>query len=131
VASDDYLACETALLEAHGQGIATVATGRPSRTMVPEHVPSPGMSYATAAKWREKGRVVEMITRVVFGTMAAVQAAFVVEGEPPGQHIVPGAAERHPPTSRYTVITSAGLCELSTNATAEGTGGGRHRRFRV
>jgi IS1 family transposase len=75
VTSDDYPAYETALLEAYGQEVTTTATGRPSRTMVPEKVPPPGMSYATVQKRREKGRVVEVLTRVVFGTMAAVQAA--------------------------------------------------------
>ena len=75
VTSDDYPAYETALLEAYGQEVTTTPTGRPSRKMVPERVPPPGMSYATVEKRREKGRVVEIVTRVVFGTMAAVQAA--------------------------------------------------------
>ncbi len=75
VTSDDYPAYETALLEAYGQEVTTTATGRPSRRMVLEKVPPPGMNYATVEKRREKGRVVEIITRVVFGTMAAVQAA--------------------------------------------------------
>ena len=43
--------------------------------MVPEKVPPPGLNYATVEKRREKGRVVEIVTRVVFGTMAAVLAA--------------------------------------------------------
>jgi hypothetical protein len=42
--------------------------------MVPDKVPPAGMNYATVEKRREKGRVVEIVTRVVFGTMAAVQA---------------------------------------------------------
>ena len=75
VTSDDYPAYETALLEAYGQEVTTTPTGRPSRKMVPERVPPPGMSYATVETPREKGRVVAVITRVVFGTMAAVQAA--------------------------------------------------------
>src|ERR1700733_6980583 len=43
--------------------------------MVPDKVPPAGMNYATVEKRREKGRVVEIVTRVVFGTLAAVQAA--------------------------------------------------------
>jgi IS1 family transposase len=70
--SDDYPAYETALLNAYGQEVATTATGRPSRKMVPDKVPPAGMNYATVAKRREKGRVVAILTRVVFGTMAAV-----------------------------------------------------------
>ncbi len=75
VTSDDYPAYETALRAAYGQEVTTTASGRPSRKMVPEKVPPPGMSYATVEKRREKGRVVEVITRVVFGTLALVQAA--------------------------------------------------------
>ena len=74
VTSDEYPAYETALLNAHGQEVATTATGRPARKMAPEKVPPPGMNYATVEKRREKGRVVEIVTRVVFGTMAAIQA---------------------------------------------------------
>jgi hypothetical protein len=72
--SDDYPAYETALLNAYGQEVATTATGRRARKMAPEKVPPAGMNYATVEKRREKGRVVEIVTRVVFGTMAAVQA---------------------------------------------------------
>ncbi len=75
VTSDEYAAYETALLDAYGQEVATTATGRPGRKMVPDKVPPAGMNYATVEKRREKGRVVEIVTRVVFGTMAAVQAA--------------------------------------------------------
>jgi IS1 family transposase len=73
--SDDYPVYETALLNAYGQEVRTTPTGRPSRKMVPEKVPPPGLNYATVEKRREKRRVVEIITRVVFGTVATVQAA--------------------------------------------------------
>ena len=73
--SDDYPAYETAILQAYGQEVTTTVTGRPSRRMVPEKVPPPGLTYATVEKRREKGRVVEIVTRVVFGTVAAVTAA--------------------------------------------------------
>jgi hypothetical protein len=73
--SDNYPAYETAILNAYGQEAATPLGGRPSRRMTPEKVPPPGLTYATVEKRREKGRVVEILTRVVFGTMAAVVAA--------------------------------------------------------
>jgi hypothetical protein len=75
VTSDEYPAYETALLNAYGEEVTTTATGRPARKVMPEKVPPSGMNYATVEKRREKGRVVEIVTRVVFGTMAAVQAA--------------------------------------------------------
>jgi IS1 family transposase len=74
VTSDEYPAYETALLNAYGEEVETTTTGRPARKMVAEKVPPAGMNYATVEKRREKGRVVEIVTRVVFGTMAAVQA---------------------------------------------------------
>jgi IS1 family transposase len=73
--SDDYPAYATAILEAYGQEVTTTPSGRPARRMIPAKVPPPGLNYATVEKRREKGRVVEVVTRVVFGTMAAVQAA--------------------------------------------------------
>ena len=73
--SDNYPAYETAILNAYGQEVATTPDGRPSRKMTPGKVPPPELRYATVEKRREKGRVVEILTRVVFGTMAAVVAA--------------------------------------------------------
>jgi hypothetical protein len=73
--SDDDPAYEAAILQTYGREVTTTPTGRPSRRMVPEKVPPPGLNYATVEKRREKGRVVEIVTRVVFGTMAAVVAA--------------------------------------------------------
>jgi len=70
--SDEYGAYETALLNAYGEEVVTTATGRPSRKMVADKAPPAGFNYATVEKRREKGRVVEIVTRVVFGTMAAV-----------------------------------------------------------
>jgi hypothetical protein len=74
---DDYPGFETPILQAYGQMVTITATGRSSRKTIPEKVQPPGMNYATVEKRREKGRVVEVITRVVFGTMAAVQAALL------------------------------------------------------
>jgi IS1 family transposase len=74
VTSDEYPAYATALLNTFGEEVTTTATGRVSRKMVPEKTPPPGLNYATVEKRRERGRVVEVVTRVVFGTMAAVQA---------------------------------------------------------
>jgi hypothetical protein len=73
--SDDYPAYEAAILNAYGQEVTTTPTGRPSRKMTPEKIAPPGLNYATVEKRREKGRVVEVVTRVVFGTMATILAA--------------------------------------------------------
>jgi len=99
VTSDDYPAYETALLEAYGQEVATTATGRPVRKMVPQKVPPPGMNYATVEKRRERGRVVEVLTRVVFGTMAAVQAALA--RSPVSRRVNVSFLERQNATDRH------------------------------
>jgi IS1 family transposase len=72
--SDNYPAYETAILDTYGQDLTTTPTGRPCRKMTPEKVAPPGLNYATVEKTREKGRVVEIVTRVVFGTMTAIVA---------------------------------------------------------
>jgi len=98
VTSDNYPAYETALLEAYGQEVATTPAGRPNRKMVPEKVPPPGLNYATVEKKREKGRVVEIITPGgVRDDGGCAGGAGAVDGQPGGQHLVPGARERHGP----------------------------------
>jgi IS1 family transposase len=73
--SDAYSAYETAILAAYGQEVTTTPSGRESRRLEPGQVPPPDPNYAVVEKRREKGRVVEIVTRVVFGTMAAVLTA--------------------------------------------------------
>jgi IS1 family transposase len=73
--SDDYPAYETAILHAYGETITPPRTGKPGRPRAPYQAPPPGLTYATVTKRREKGRVVEIGTRIVFGTIAAVLLA--------------------------------------------------------
>ena len=73
--SDDYPAYETAILNAYGETITPPRTGKPGRPKAPYQAPPPGLTYATVTKQREKGRVVKVGTRVVFGTIATVLAA--------------------------------------------------------
>ena len=73
--SDDYPAYETAILHAYGATITPPRTGKPGRPKAAYQAPPPGLTYATVTKRREKGRVVGIGTRVVFGTVAAVLLA--------------------------------------------------------
>jgi hypothetical protein len=73
--SDAYAAYETAILDAYGEAVTPPRTGRPGRPRGAYKVPPSGPVYATVEKVRKKGRVVETLTHVVFGTMAAVAAA--------------------------------------------------------
>jgi IS1 family transposase len=76
--SDDYSAYEGAILEAYGVIQEFPRTGRPGRPKQPITVPPPELNYATVHKTREKGRVVKVEPRVIFGTVTAVLAALAV-----------------------------------------------------
>jgi IS1 family transposase len=73
--SDEYPAYETAIRHAYGEAVTPPRTGKPGRPRGTYQAPPAGLNYAVVQKRREKGRVVEIGTRVVFGTMAAVAAA--------------------------------------------------------
>jgi IS1 family transposase len=76
--SDDYPAYETAILAAYGETVTPARTGRRGRPRAPYKVAPAGLVHATVTKRREKGRVVEVGTRVVFGTIAAALAALSI-----------------------------------------------------
>ena len=76
--SDAYPAYESAILHAYGEKVTPPRTGRPGRPKATYQTPPAGLTYATVEKVRKKGRVVEILTRVVFGTMASVAAALKV-----------------------------------------------------
>jgi IS1 family transposase len=75
ITTDGYLAYVDALLEAYGETITPPRTGKRGRPKAPYKVAPKGLTYAVVEKAREKGRVIAIATRVVFGTMAAVIAA--------------------------------------------------------
>ena len=75
ITTDGYPAYEAAILEAYGETITPPRTGKRGRPKAPYKVAPMGLTYAVVEKTREKGRVVSIATRVVFGTMAAVVAA--------------------------------------------------------
>jgi hypothetical protein len=73
--SDDYPAYETAIRHAYGETVTPPRTGKPGRPRAPYKAAPPGLNYAVVTKRRERGRVVEIGTRVVFGAVAAVLMA--------------------------------------------------------
>jgi hypothetical protein len=97
--SDAYPAYEAAILGAFGEEVDTTPTGRPSRQMTPGKVPPAGLNYATVEKKREEGRVVEVVARVVFGTMAAIRAA--LENSRASREINTSFLERRNATDRH------------------------------
>jgi hypothetical protein len=73
--SDEYPAYKAAIFAAYAVPQEQPRTGRPGRPKKPRPVLPEGLRYATVHKERQKGRVVKVTTRVVFGTLAAVLAA--------------------------------------------------------
>jgi hypothetical protein len=75
ITSDEYPAYKTALLNAYGTAVVPPRTGKPGRPQAPYKVAPPELQYATVHKTREKGRVVKVDFRVVFGTVLGVMTA--------------------------------------------------------
>jgi hypothetical protein len=73
--SDSYPAYEGAILDAYGEEVTPPRTGMPGRPEGTSEVPPAGLAYAAVEEVRQEGRVVGILTRVVFGTMASVAAA--------------------------------------------------------
>lgn len=98
ITSDEYAPYRQAILEAYGQCVTPPRTGRPGRPRSPNWVPSPQLRYATVHKTREKGRVVKVETRVIFGSPSDVEAA--VKASPVSRHVNTSFIERHNGTDR-------------------------------
>ncbi len=75
--SDEYPVYATAIRETYGQVVTPPRTGRRGRPRQPYPVMPPEVTYATVHKVRANNRVVEVSTRVVFGTLAAVALALL------------------------------------------------------
>ena len=75
ITSDEYPAYKAAILNAYGTEVVPPHTGKPGRPKAPYKVAPPELQYATVHKTREKGRVVKVDFRVVFGTVLGVMAA--------------------------------------------------------
>jgi IS1 family transposase len=73
--SDEYPVYESAIREKYGHKVEPPRTGRRGRPRKAQTVVPPEVTYATVHKQRENNRVVQVSTRVVFGTAAAVTLA--------------------------------------------------------
>ncbi len=73
--SDENPAYAWALLEVYGEWVQPQRQGARGRHPNPVKVPPQELTYATVHKTREHNRVVKVEARVVYGSVAAVQAA--------------------------------------------------------
>ena len=72
--SDELPHYADALLEVYGQWEQPPRHGTRGRFPNPQRVPPPELCYAVVVKKREKGRVVEVTTRIVYGSLEQVEA---------------------------------------------------------
>jgi IS1 family transposase len=98
ITTDEYAPYEGAILEAFGAEVVPPRTGKPGRPRAPYKVAPSGLSYATVHKTRKKGRVVEVMKRVIFGTAATVEAALAASSV--SQTVNTSFVERHNGTDR-------------------------------
>ncbi len=131
ITSDEYKPYRQVILKAYGEETVPQRTGKPGRPKAPYYEPSPELKYATVHKTREKGRVVKIDFRVVFGCAGGhpiggrleqspsewAGGAEVVEGEQQDQHGVRGAASTGPTAAvtagrpaRPTASPRTGIC---------------------
>ena len=75
--SDEYPVYADAIRDAYGQRVTPPRTGRRGRPRRTYTTVAPEVTYATVHKERENNRVVDVSTRVVFGTATAVALALV------------------------------------------------------
>jgi IS1 family transposase len=98
ITTDEYAPYEGAILEAFGTEVVPPRTGKRGRPLKPYKVASAGLNYATVHKTRKKGRVVEVMRRVIFGTAESVEAALANSGV--SRTINTSLVERHNGTDR-------------------------------
>src|SRR4051794_16860510 len=98
ITTDEYSAYEGAILEAFGTEVVPPRTGRRGRPRGPYKVAPEGLNYATVHKTRKKGRMVEVATRVIFGTAATVEAALAASSA--SRTVNTAFVERHNGTDR-------------------------------
>jgi len=72
ISSDEWSAYPEAIKEVFGQEVTPPRTGKPGRPAGPRKEIPEDLHYATLNKKRQKGRVSEVTTRVVVGSVAAV-----------------------------------------------------------
>ena len=93
--SDEHAPYETAIREVYGVEPPRPRRPGPGRPPKPVKVVPADLCYATVRKRREKGRVVEVVRTLVFGTLYLLgRPAEAIDGEHDDQHVVRGAEQR-------------------------------------
>ena len=99
IETDEYPAYVDAILAAYGRTAAPQRTGAPGRPRNPYKVPPDDLMYATVHKARKKGRVVNVETRIIFGTEQMLEKALA--DSPVSSKVNTSFLERYNATSRH------------------------------
>jgi IS1 family transposase len=99
ITTDEYPAYKQAILKVYGDQVVPPRTGRRGRPKASYHVPPTDLNYATVHKTREKGRVVKIDYRIVFGDQSSVDQALA--RSPVSRKINTSFAERQHGTDRH------------------------------
>src|SRR5262245_46436936 len=95
ISSDEWPGYPEVIKEVFGVELTSPRTGKPGRPAGPRKEIPEGLNYATVHKKRERGRVVEVLTKVVMGALAMVLALLG------GGKISTSYLERHNGTDRH------------------------------
>jgi IS1 family transposase/transposase-like protein len=98
ITTDEYAPYEGAILEAFGEEVVPPRTGKRGRPRQPYKVAPAGLNYATVRKTRKKGRVVEVMRRLIFGTAESLEVALA--NSQASRTINTSFVERHNGTDR-------------------------------
>jgi hypothetical protein len=98
ITSDGCPVYGEAILNAYGTTVTPPRTGKRGRPKASYKVAPEGLTYAVVENTREKGRVVKIPTRTVFGTMAALAA--VMEQSSASRAVNTSFVERQSGTDR-------------------------------
>lgn len=98
ITTDEYAPYPQAILQAYGQCVLPPRTGKRGRPAGRQWLAPPELNYAVVHKTREKGRVVKVETRIIFGQEQAVQAA--LNASTVSRHVNTAFIERHNGTDR-------------------------------
>ena len=98
ITTDEYRPYRQAILKAYGRCVVPPPTGWPGRPCGPHWAATRTLRYATVHKTREKGRVVKVETRGVFGRRRDVEAA--LKASSVSRHVNTAFIERQNGTDR-------------------------------
>jgi len=93
---DEY---RKALLREYGTQLPVERTGKPGRPRKPKTIPPPELNYVQVVKYRRKGRVVRIETRLIYGSWEAVNR--ILEESPVSRSVNMAFVENSNMVSRH------------------------------